>query len=102
MAFNNIGFFTIEPGKTLHLSGWTWPNSKDMGAQFFGANPIHPIGWRGFATGPLISFDQGESLADAEKDGLFPVFAAGRSYEFKVRNAGPETIAFDVHGGGYV
>jgi len=102
VAFNNVGFFTIDAGKTMHLAGWFFPGNQDMGAQFFAANPIFPLGSRDFAEGPLISFDQGESLASADEGGPGPVFGHGRTYEFKVRNEASDSMAFNVHGGGYV
>ena len=41
MAFNNIGSFTIRPGQSLRIDGWTFNGGQDVGAQYFSADPIY-------------------------------------------------------------
>lgn len=85
MAFNNVGFFTIAPGASFRLDGWSWAGGNgDRGAQYVSAHPLNP-------NGKLVMSEQNKVLGT---NGRF-------SYGFRVRNEGPFATNFSVQGGGF-
>lgn len=97
MAFNNVGLFTISAGKFIRLDGWFFPGVKDMGAQYFSADPIfrHPRLPSDFM---LIMSDQSKQWVGTDPDGHM-------EYGFRVTMVPATSIfygSFSVQGGGFV
>ncbi len=97
MAFNNVGLFTLAPGKSMRLDGWFFPGIQDMGAQYFSADPIfhHP---RLPADFMFIMSDQSKRWVGTDPDGHM-------EYGFRVTVVPATSIflpAFSVQGGGFV
>jgi hypothetical protein len=97
VAFNNVGHFTLAPGKSIRLDGWAFPGNADMGAQYFSADPIfrHPRLASDFM---LITSDQSKMFV-----GTFP--GGHVEYGFRVTHSNASSVllaSFSVQGGGFV
>jgi hypothetical protein len=91
MAFNNLGFYTIEPGQEFEIYYWfggsaTHMGGDDHGAQFCMAHPLWGYGATLFVT------QQGKSNTGQG--------AGPWRYHVKVANAGPYSMGFNLQGGG--
>jgi hypothetical protein len=96
MAFNNLGFFTLAPGKSIRLDGWVFPGNPDMGAQYFSGDPFFrrlqfPNDFM------LIMSDQSKFVVGTDPGHV--------EYGFRVTHSNPSSIFFadfSVQGGGFV
>ena len=85
MSFRVAGG-SIGSGVSFRWDGWSWPGGPDMGAQYFSAHPFSP--WH---DGKLVITEQNKMLGG---DNHY-------YYGFRITNEGPQSIQFQVEGGGF-
>jgi hypothetical protein len=86
-GFNGVGQFTVNPGDTLPLDGWSFGNGDDHGAQYFSANPTSQAG------STLVMSQENKTRG----------LNGNVTYGFTVENTDPEfPVFFDVQGGGFI
>jgi uncharacterized protein YchJ len=83
-GFNGVGLFSIQPGASYRLDGWSWTDGSDQGAQYLSAHPLNP-------DARLVMSEQNKTLGT---DGRW-------YYGFRVTNEGPQTALFSAQGGGF-
>ena len=87
MAFKVPGG-TIKKGETIRSDGWSWPDGRDMGAQFFACRPaVHDC-----------------RLVISEQTKMFIQEGSGLrwQYGFTVTNEGWTDTYYEIEGGGFV
>jgi len=80
-----VGGTSIAANTSFRWDGWSWPDGADHGVQILTASPFSP--WH---DGKLVSSEFNKVFGG---DGRF-------YYGFRVTNEGPQSVSFNVQGGG--